>query len=60
LRFAETEGGPFLAQEEAKRLPLLVALPKLLSAAEHVIDETDTDEDRERYVNRILRKLVVA
>jgi len=53
LRFAETEGGPFLAQEEAKHLPLLVALPKLLSAAEHVIDETDTDEDRERYVNRI-------
>ena len=45
LRFAETEGGPFLAQEEAKRIPSLVALPKLLSAAEHVIDETDTDED---------------
>jgi serine/threonine-protein kinase HipA len=45
LRFAETEGGPFLAQEEAKRIPPLVALPKLLAAAEHVIDETDTDED---------------
>lgn len=45
LRFADTEGGPFLAQEEAKRIPPLVALPKLLSAAEHVIDETDTDED---------------
>jgi serine/threonine-protein kinase HipA len=45
LRFAETEGGPFLAQEEAKRIPPLVALPKLLVAAEHVIDETDTDED---------------
>jgi serine/threonine-protein kinase HipA len=45
LRFAETEGGPFLAQQEAKRIPPLVALPKLLSAAEHVIDETDTDED---------------
>lgn len=45
LRFAETEGGPFLAQEEAKRIPPLVALPKLLSAAQHVIDETDTDED---------------
>jgi serine/threonine-protein kinase HipA len=45
LRFAETEGGPFLAHEEAKRIPPLVALPKLLSAAEHVIDETDTDED---------------
>jgi serine/threonine-protein kinase HipA len=45
LRFAETESGPFLAQEEAKRIPTLVALPKLLAAAEHVIDETDTDED---------------
>ena len=45
LRFAETEGGPFVAQEEAKRIPPLVALPKLLSAVEHVIDETDTDED---------------
>ena len=45
LRFADTEGGPFLAQEEAKRIPPLAALPKLLSAAEHVIDETDTDED---------------
>lgn len=45
LRFADTEGGPFLAQEEAKRIPPLVGLPKLLSAAEHVIDETDTDED---------------
>src|ERR1700691_5159965 len=45
LRFAETENGPFLAHEEAKRIPPLVALPKLLSATEHVIDETDTDED---------------
>ena len=45
LRFADTEGGPFLAQEEAKRIPPLVALPKLLSAAEHVIDGTDTEED---------------
>jgi serine/threonine-protein kinase HipA len=47
LRFAETEDGRFLAQEEAKRIPPLVALPKLLAAAEHVIDETDTDEDLE-------------
>lgn len=45
LRFAETEGGPFLRQEEANRIPPLVALPKLLSAAEHVIDDTDTEED---------------
>jgi serine/threonine-protein kinase HipA len=45
LRFAETEGGPFLRQEDSKRIPPLVELPKLLLAAEHVIDETDTDED---------------
>ncbi len=45
LRFAEREGGPFLRVEEAKRIPPLVALPKLLSAAEHVIEEKDTEED---------------
>ena len=45
LRFAETEGGPFLAHPKAKHIPPLVALRKLLSATEHVIDETDTDED---------------
>jgi serine/threonine-protein kinase HipA len=45
LRFAETEGGPFLRHEEAKRVPPLVALPKLLSAAEHVMEEIDTDEE---------------
>jgi serine/threonine-protein kinase HipA len=45
LRFAESEGGPFLRQEEAKRVPPLVELPKLLSAAEHVMEDTDTDED---------------
>jgi serine/threonine-protein kinase HipA len=45
LRFAETEGGPFLRQEEAKRIPPLLELPKLLSAAEHVMEETDTEED---------------
>jgi len=45
LRFAETEGGPFLRQEEAKRIPPLVELPQLLSAAEHVMEDTDTEED---------------
>jgi serine/threonine-protein kinase HipA len=45
LRFAETEGGPFLREEGVKRIPPLVELPKLLSAAEHVMDETDTWED---------------
>jgi serine/threonine-protein kinase HipA len=45
LRFAEIEGGPFLRQEETKRIPPLLELPKLLSAAEHVMEETDTEED---------------
>ncbi len=45
LRFAEQEGGPFLREEGVKRIPPLVELPKLLSAAERVIDEKDTDED---------------
>ena len=45
LRFAEQEGGPFLREEGIKRIPPLVALPKLLSAAEHVMEEKDTAED---------------
>jgi serine/threonine-protein kinase HipA len=45
LRFAETESGPFLRQEEAKRIPPLLELPRLLSAAEHVMEEKDTEED---------------
>jgi serine/threonine-protein kinase HipA len=45
LRFSETEGGPFLRQEKAKRIPPLLELPRLLSAAEHVMEETDTEED---------------
>ena len=45
LRFAEKEGGPFLRPEGVKRIPPLVELPKLLAAAENVMDEKDTDED---------------
>jgi serine/threonine-protein kinase HipA len=45
LRFAEREGGPFLKEEGVKRIPPLVELPRLLSAAEHVIEDKDTDED---------------
>jgi serine/threonine-protein kinase HipA len=45
LRFAEREGGPFLSEEGVTRIPPLVELPKLLSAAERVMDERDTDED---------------
>src|SRR5713101_5406510 len=45
LRFAEREGGPFLREEGIKRIPPLIQLPKLLSAAEHVMEEKDTEED---------------
>lgn len=45
LRFAEREGGPYLRDEEAKRIPPIMGLPKLLSASERVIEDKDTDED---------------
>jgi serine/threonine-protein kinase HipA len=45
LRFAEKEGGPFLREEGVKRIPPLVELPKLLAAAEHVMEDKDTEED---------------
>lgn len=45
LRFADHEGGPFLATQGAAIIPPLIDLPKLLSAAEHVAADTDTGED---------------
>jgi len=45
LRFAEQEGGPFLAEQAATKIPPLIELPRLLSAAEHVMDDKDSDED---------------
>jgi serine/threonine-protein kinase HipA len=45
LRFAEREGEPFLRPECVKRIPPLVELPELLSAAEHVMEDKDTEED---------------
>jgi serine/threonine-protein kinase HipA len=45
LRFAEREGGPFLAGPAPMKIPPLIELPRLLSAAEHVLSDTDTDED---------------
>jgi serine/threonine-protein kinase HipA len=45
LRFAEKEGGPFLREEGGKRIPSLVELPELLSAADHVVEDKDTEED---------------
>ncbi len=45
LRFSEKEGGPFLADEGAVKIPPLIELPKLLTAAEHVVADRDSDED---------------
>jgi serine/threonine-protein kinase HipA len=40
LRFAEEGDGPFLAPSGQMRIPPLIDLPRLLSAAEHVADES--------------------
>src|SRR5579872_6770550 len=45
LRFAGKEGGPFLNDQEPTKIPPLIELPRLLSAAQHVIDDEDSDED---------------
>ena len=45
LRFAEREGGAFLAEPAPMKIPPLVELPHLLNAAERVLDESDSDED---------------
>jgi len=45
LRFAEAEGGPFLTQKGLAKIPPLIKLPRLLSAVEHILDDTDTDDD---------------
>jgi serine/threonine-protein kinase HipA len=45
LRFSEYDGGPFLAERGAAPIPPLIELPRLLSASERVLDDTDTEED---------------
>lgn len=45
LRFKEAEKGSFVADNAAKRVPLLVDLPRLLNASDRVLSEEDTDED---------------
>lgn len=45
LRFAQREGGPFLADQAPTKIPPLIELPRLLSAAEHVVEDEDSDED---------------
>jgi serine/threonine-protein kinase HipA len=45
LRLSEVDGGPFLTTAGATRIPPLVELTRLLSAAENVIADTDSDDD---------------
>ena len=45
LRFAESEGGPFLAGHGPTKIPPPIELPHLLSAAGHVLAGSDADED---------------
>ncbi|MCP3996891.1 MAG: HipA domain-containing protein [bacterium] len=45
LRFALERGGTFLAADDVAPIPPLVELPRLLSAAEHVIEDSESDED---------------
>jgi serine/threonine-protein kinase HipA len=45
LRFAEREGGPFLAEHGPARIPPLIELPRLLSATERFLNDIETDED---------------
>jgi serine/threonine-protein kinase HipA len=45
LRFSEKEGGPFVADQDPGKIPPLIELPRLLSAAEHVMTDKDSDED---------------
>lgn len=45
LRFARELDGPFLAAHGPEKIPPLVELPRLLSAAERIADDRDTDED---------------
>jgi len=45
LRFAERDGGPFLAAHGPTKIPPLIELPRLLSATERVLADAETDED---------------
>jgi len=45
LRFAETEGGPFLRANAGNRVPPLIEIPALLAATEHLEDDRETAEE---------------
>ncbi len=45
LRFKREEKGPFLTTYEKTHIPPLITVGKLLTAASHVLQESDTEED---------------
>jgi serine/threonine-protein kinase HipA len=45
LRFKREEQGPFLTTYNKNHIPPLVAVGKLLTAANHVLQDSDTEED---------------
>ncbi len=45
FRFALKDGGPFLAANSQGRIPPLIALPRLLAAADHVASDNESPED---------------
>lgn len=45
LRFSTRDGGPFLAEPRGDRIPPFVDLPRLVSAAERVMNGAERDED---------------
>lgn len=45
LRFKREEQGPFLTTYDRNHIPPLIAIGKLLSAASHIMQDSDTEED---------------
>ena len=45
LRFAKSEGGPFIREGGQARIPPLIELPRLLAAAEHFEEDRETEEE---------------
>jgi serine/threonine-protein kinase HipA len=45
LRFRDRVDGPFLAPDTPGKIPPLVELPRLLSAAQHVLEDKESNDD---------------
>ncbi len=45
LRFAEQEGGPFLAKDTDTAIPPIIELGRLLSASDRIIEKRELDQD---------------